>query len=245
MVSWILSARDLESIRSHWQTKITVAAVARGATSSPLQSLAPARSRSASGRSSLEAAGRRLRDAARNPARLGQDPLVAGTSFLRFEGRSLVDLRRARQRGLPGCAGRTPDGRDTILAAAISRRSLIPERVSGALYVLAATPAVSFAAITSLETADHYHVNCNNHGLVHGSSTRDSAYHSRVESGPCQAYAACDVGQVSNIILRGSTNPGVTCDTFLSGYGPECDGFAKTGTDGPFVYHRHNAHNPC
>ena len=114
--------------------------------------------------------------------------------------------------------------------------------------MLAAAAAFSFGAIVSFATAGHYHVNCNNHGLVHGGSTADSAYHARVESAPCWYPSRCDVGQWNNIIRYGTAGRGVTCDTFIYA-GPECAGLARVelGDVGVVVfnYHGHKAHSPC
>jgi len=109
--------------------------------------------------------------------------------------------------------------------------------------VLVALAAFSFGAIVQVASAGHYHVNCNSHGFVHGGSNYDSAYHSRVEGLPCRDPSSCDVGQFGRRIKYGtSQQPGVTCDTFLTGYGPECDGNAWTELFTRFGYHRHDAH---
>lgn len=120
------------------------------------------------------------------------------------------------------------------------------KRLSRGVLGLGAAAAFSFGAITNIATADHYHVNCNNHGLVHGSSTADSNYHSRVEGSPCVMASRCKVGQWGNNIREGWGTPGATCNIQLVGYGPECGGTADVFADkwGP-SFHRHYAHNRC
>lgn len=119
-------------------------------------------------------------------------------------------------------------------------------RVSRGGLGFAAAVALSRGAITNIATADHYHVNCNNHGLVHGSSTADSNYHARVEGTPCRgAYAYCGVGQWGNLISEGWTGAGVTCNVHAYGYGPECGGTADVLLESRFSQHRHYAHNRC
>ncbi|HEV3001563.1 MAG TPA: hypothetical protein VGW75_12550 [Solirubrobacteraceae bacterium] len=118
-------------------------------------------------------------------------------------------------------------------------------RVQRGVLLLATLAAFAFGAVIKVASASHYHTNCNGHGLVHGNSTSDSAYHSRVEGGPCQRTSRCDVGQFGNIVSYGGAAAGVTCDNFLSGYGPECYGNAWTRLTDAFDYHRHDAHSPC
>lgn len=121
------------------------------------------------------------------------------------------------------------------------------KRFSGGVLALAAAVAFSFGAIASVATADHYHVNCNNHGLVHGSSTADSNYHARVEGTPCYARhnSACIVRQWTNYITATYASAGVTCNAHAVGYGPECAGAADVELRGFFGEHRHYAHNRC
>lgn len=122
------------------------------------------------------------------------------------------------------------------------------KRLSGGLLALGAAAAFSFGAITNIATADHYHVNCNNHGLVHGSSTVDSNYYARVEGTPCQGNTYCMTGQYNSGIYYQNAGPGVTCNAPAPGYGPECAGWAKVELlrSGPeFSYHQHYAHNRC
>jgi hypothetical protein len=116
---------------------------------------------------------------------------------------------------------------------------------SRGVLIPATAAAASFGAITSIATGAHYHVNCNDHGLVDGGSTSDSAYHSRVEGGPCHASSSCSIGQFNTIIYYGAASVGFTCDQFVSGYGPECAGFARVALTGRFAEHRHDAHDPC
>ena len=118
--------------------------------------------------------------------------------------------------------------------------------------VLGVLASLSCGAITSVATADHYHVNCVNHGLVHGASTNDSAFHSRVEGSTydCAWFPSrCDPGQWSNVFMYGNAGRGATCDTFAGNVGPECVGLSRTakGDIGIYVfaYHAHWAHNRC
>lgn len=118
-------------------------------------------------------------------------------------------------------------------------------RTSRGLLTLAAAAAFSCGAITNIATADHYHVNCNNHGLVHGSSTSDSSYHARVEGTPCQGSSFCRVGQWDSALVERWASAGQTCNAHAYGYGPECVGFAEVSLHGHIYGHRHNAHNWC
>lgn len=102
---------------------------------------------------------------------------------------------------------------------------------------------IACGAMTAVAPASHYHVNCNNHGLVHGSSTTDGWFHSRVEGTPCQRGSRCDVGQFSTIYYYGSAGAGVTCNQLLNA--TECAGNAWVRLNDAFAYHRHDAHSPC
>ena len=82
------------------------------------------------------------------------------------------------------------------------------------------------------------------HGLVHGGSLNDSAYHGRVESGPCSTSSRCAVGQYDNDVKYGYASAGQTCEVFLSGYGPECAGAAWT-EQFTSLWHKNKAHYWC
>lgn len=126
---------------------------------------------------------------------------------------------------------------------------MVRKRQSRGVLGPAAAVALSLGAITNVATADHYHINCNNHGLVHGSSTADSNYHARVEGTPCRGAAYCTVGQWGNPLFDGYVpGNGTTCNVHAVGYGPECAGTADVEAfyaNGAFVLHRHYAHSRC
>jgi len=86
----------------------------------------------------------------------------------------------------------------------------------------------------------------NPHGLVHGRSTIDSAYHSRVLGKPCKARTFCAVGQFDfgSALKQGRASAGTTCNVLLTRYGPECAGWAQTIIQDRVV-HYHRAHKPC
>lgn len=119
------------------------------------------------------------------------------------------------------------------------------KRVSRGVLVLAAAAAFSFGTITSIATGEHYHVNCNNHGLVHGSSTADSNYHARVEGTPCQEFSFCRANQWGTAVVERYASTGQTCNAHAYGYGPECAGSADVNMYRHIYGHRHYAHNRC
>lgn len=113
------------------------------------------------------------------------------------------------------------------------------------LLVLAAL-GVAVLGVTGAANAEHYHTNCNDHGLVHGSSTSDTAFHARVVGGPCQAVSYCYVGAYNvGYLATYVASPGVTCDSFTQWQAAECGGYADTQLNGRFGWHRHYAHNWC
>ncbi len=114
--------------------------------------------------------------------------------------------------------------------------------------VLAAVAALSTGAIAGVAadaTADHWHVNCNGHGLVHGESTNDGSFFSRVDSGPCHNSSRCDLFQYDSVLGYAAAAPGVTCNNWSRNYGNyyECPGNARVELSTRFGYHRHNTHS--
>lgn len=125
------------------------------------------------------------------------------------------------------------------------------KRMRPGLYALLAVVSLAMGALagalaTEDSQANHYHVYCNENGMVHGGSTADSIYHGRVMGTPCQRGKYCGAGQFhNNAAAIGYGGPGVTCDVMLRQYGPECAGWGGGNIDGLMVWHEHQAHSPC
>jgi hypothetical protein len=94
--------------------------------------------------------------------------------------------------------------------------------------------------------ANHYHVNCVGHGFVHGSSTTDNEFHSRVENGCGNPGAKrCDLDFIDgNGDPKGSVPAGVdaTCNTPSNGQWGEYASVAIVDFNGVFSVHNHSAH---
>jgi hypothetical protein len=122
----------------------------------------------------------------------------------------------------------------------VRRKSrLTPLLVVGAVSLAAAW---GFAAQTAV--SGHYHTNCVGHGLVHGGSTTDGSFHSRVESGCGGGWKTCSL--YTSYSLRGTSyalDPS-SCN-FWVGTGTECASEAHVDYDGIFSSHIHWAHNWC
>lgn len=113
---------------------------------------------------------------------------------------------------------------------------------------LAVVAAFGFGAIVRLAGADHYHSNCVGHGFVHGSSTTDGSFFSRVEAGCGSTYRRCAI--YSNGSFRGdevASNSTTTCNAWSSSFGNyvECLSHAEVYNAGVFSTHDHRAHNWC
>ena len=110
----------------------------------------------------------------------------------------------------------------------------------------AAIAALSLGASTQVATADHYHTNCNDHGLVHGTYTSDNAFHARVTGWSCQETSYCYAGGPQGFLTGNASGPGVTCDAFARGASRgECSAWAYVELDNRFGWHVHYAHSRC
>lgn len=105
-----------------------------------------------------------------------------------------------------------------------------PRRSRLARFALVALAAACVAAVgASTASAGHYHSagNCSTstpHGLVHGSSTNDSAFHARVEGADCGYKKVCTPA----IANQWTSNTVVTY-----GVSNTCNSFASRGPEGP------------
>lgn len=111
----------------------------------------------------------------------------------------------------------------------------------GALLVIGAVFA--FAGTAS---AGHYHNNCVDHGLVHGSSTTDGSWHARVEGG-CgnPGLKSCLVKSSSGTTYYASyigTGNSATCNQWSNYCCNEQTGYANVGFSAVFSTHNHFAH---
>ena len=105
-----------------------------------------------------------------------------------------------------------------------------------------------WGAAVRVALADHYHVACVGHGFVHGDSTTDGSFFSRVEAGCGSTYRQCEI--YSNGAFKGSTsvsNSSSTCNLWSRSLGnyTECASTAHTYSAGVFSNHVHKAHNWC
>lgn len=88
------------------------------------------------------------------------------------------------------------------------------------------------------------------HGFVHGGSTTDNAWHSRIELGCGRTLKHCEVGSVGGASKGYSQSIESTCDRL--GYGSayrfkdtECWGWAYVFQEGRINAHHHLPHNRC
>jgi hypothetical protein len=114
--------------------------------------------------------------------------------------------------------------------------------------VLAVLAAFAFGALVHVAAADHYHTNCVGHGFVHGSSTTDGSFFSRVETGCSSTYRRCSI--YSGGVWRGeeiTPNTGTTCNAWSNSFGSysECGSYANVYDQDVFSAHNHLAHNWC
>lgn len=108
-----------------------------------------------------------------------------------------------------------------------------------------ATGAAGAVAVDA--TAEHFHVNCNPHGFVHGENTNDGSFFSRVDTEACHHTKRCDLFQFNSVIVYGGSAPDFTCNVWSRNYGnyQECPGNARVELSRVFGYHQHLAHNWC
>jgi hypothetical protein len=116
------------------------------------------------------------------------------------------------------------------------------------LALLMAIAGFAWGGLVTVALANHYHVNCVGHGLVHGASTTDGSFFARVEAGcgspsrSCKLYTngSFDGGET----VSGSTT---TCNAWSRSFGnyTECASSAHVASSGVFAEHVHFAHNWC
>lgn len=117
--------------------------------------------------------------------------------------------------------------------------------VTGKLLVLVAALA-AMLVFSATASAGHYHTNCVGHGLVHGSSTTDNSWHSRVEGG-CgnPGMKSCLVksggGTTYYASYIGTGNP-ATCNQWSNYCCGEQSGYATVDFNAVFSSHNHSAH---
>lgn len=114
--------------------------------------------------------------------------------------------------------------------------------------VIAFVAAFGFGATVLTATASHYHTNCVGHGFVHGDSTTDGSFFSRVETGCSSNYRKCAI--YTNGTWRGeeiTPNTGTTCNAWSNSFGSynECNAWAHVYNPDVFSDHVHYAHNYC
>lgn len=116
------------------------------------------------------------------------------------------------------------------------------------LALLASVCAFSFGAVVTVAYASsHYHVSCVGNGFVHGDSTTDGSFFSRVESGCSSATRSCTLFVSGSYIGQILTSGSSTCNLWSRTYGnySECAGMARVRFDGVFSEHDHYANNRC
>jgi hypothetical protein len=95
--------------------------------------------------------------------------------------------------------------------------------------------------------ANHYHTACVNHGFVHGSSTTDNAFHSRIEAG-CgnPGLKRCRFNYIGGGGLSNydevPTGVNLTCNFFSNNQWGELASTAEVLFEGVFSAHGHGAH---
>lgn len=121
-------------------------------------------------------------------------------------------------------------------------------RMTTVLVVLLLLCAVSFGAIAQVAWASHhYHVTCVPHGFVHGDSTSDGSFFSRVEYGCSSEARRCAIYNYGNFIARVIVGGTSTCNAWSRNYGTyrECASSAHVEYYGVFSEHGHLAANWC
>jgi hypothetical protein len=96
--------------------------------------------------------------------------------------------------------------------------------------------------------ANHYHTTCVNHGFVHGSSTTDNAFHSRIEAGcgnpglkRCR-FTFIDGGGLQPQYDQVPAGVNVTCNLFSNNQWGESASLAEVLFEGVFSAHSHGSH---
>lgn len=107
--------------------------------------------------------------------------------------------------------------------------------------------AALFGPLLSPADAGHYQISgyCGSpHGLVHGSSTTDGAFHSRVEIGGCPpTYKVCSVGVIYSDFYVTDRSYQTTCNASYNHGGNEQEGIANTFYEAVFDPHGHRPHS--
>ena len=121
-------------------------------------------------------------------------------------------------------------------------------RLTRPLLGLVLACAFSFGAMSSFAVAhEHFHTNCVPHGFVHGTSTTDGSFHSRVESGCGSGQRRCAIYSYGSLRGEGFASGGATCNLWSNAYGnyTECASTSHTYYNGVFSDHVHKATNWC
>jgi hypothetical protein len=125
---------------------------------------------------------------------------------------------------------------------------LIGVMIKARLVLMLAIAGFAWGATVRVALAQHYHVNCVGHGLVHGASTTDGSFFARVEAGCGSTSRSCDLYTGGSFdggeTVSGSTT---TCNAWSRSFGDftECASTAHVASSGVFAEHVHKAHNWC
>jgi hypothetical protein len=123
----------------------------------------------------------------------------------------------------------------------------MPARLSRLLLLMAVVGFAWGAAVT-LATAGHYHVACVAHGFVHGDSTTDGSFFSRVEPGCGSTLRRCELYTYGSFIgSETASGTTTTCNLWSRSFGnyTECASKSHNYSAGVFASHAHLAHNYC
>ena len=109
--------------------------------------------------------------------------------------------------------------------------------------------AFSFGAVVKVAWGAHYHVACVGNGFVHGESTNDNSFFSRVEAGCGSEYRSCQLknwssysGHEAQFGISGTCN--LWNREFPGGEGfTECQWWAIPYARDVVGHHRHDPHN--
>lgn len=121
-------------------------------------------------------------------------------------------------------------------------------RLSLRLLLIILLAGFAWGAVVKVALADHYHVACVGHGFVHGDSTTDGSFFSRVEPGCGSTYRQCDLYSNGSFIGGSSVSgTSLTCNLWSRSIGnfTECASTAHVYSAGVFSTHVHKAHNWC
>jgi hypothetical protein len=104
-----------------------------------------------------------------------------------------------------------------------------------------------WGAIVKAALAEHYHVACVAHGMVHGESTGDGSFFARVDAGCGSSLRRCEIFTFGSYVGGQTVSGGHTCNYWsrTAGNFSECGSTAHTYSSGVFSNHVHKAHNYC